>query len=151
MLGYQLDRIEVVACRSINAFEPAVSATQGKAAETDVGAHTQRRRQTCRCGQVVELRDLDARLGVSDPLRRVELDAFHPRKIDYDPVVASRVSGEAMTRAAHRNTQALLPSELDRAPHVFPRRTSRDHRGMLVVAPIPHPPRRFVVLSRRAG
>ena len=74
------------------------------------------------------------------------LTLFIRERFDYDPVVASRVSGEAMTPAAHRNTQALLPSELDRAPHVFRRRTSRDHRGMLVVAPIPHPPRRFVVL-----
>src|SRR2546430_12045747 len=66
----------------------------------------------------VEVRVIASRVGVSNPMLRI--DAYRPkaRQVDHHPVVAQRVPGDIVTSASDCDRQVVIAGEAHRMHHV---------------------------------
>ena len=144
--GYHVGGNQVVTAEAVTAGQPSNSATEGEAGDAGVEVGSTGRGESEGLGLVVERSPLCPALSPDRFCRRVDADAGHTGKVDHQPVVANAVAREIMASAAHRNQQAVLPSEVDRLDHVGRSAAAGDHGGPLVDHGIPDPSGAVVVL-----
>jgi hypothetical protein len=109
--GDELDRPQAVDRQPELALEPAHPAAERQA--RDAGVDTSRCAARPNACAVVELAEQGPAVAAGDPASGPR-SAAHRGEVDDRPVVAGGVAGQAVTAAADRDDQVLVPGEAER-------------------------------------
>jgi hypothetical protein len=104
-----------------------------------VGHDPTDRRQPEQLRFSVELSPQDAGLCARRPRGRVDLDAFHRRQVDHEPVVAERLPADSVATGADRDEQVALAREAHSRDHVGNACAARDAGRTAVDRAVPDP------------
>src|SRR5262249_36526384 len=119
--------------------QPADTPAEREAGDAGVGDDPAYRRQPVELRLAVELAPEHAGLRPRGPCMGVDPDALHRRKVDYQPPIADRMPGDAVTTGPDRDQQIALTCEAHRRHHVGYARAAGDAGRMAVNRTVPDP------------
>jgi hypothetical protein len=122
------------------AHEPADPAAQRQAGDAGGRDGTTGDRETVQLGFAIELAPCDAALGPHAAGERIDVDAFHRRKVDHDAAVDSRASGHIVAAATNGHLELKLAGHSDGVRDIGHAAASRDQRRPLVDQTVVHFP-----------
>ena len=135
--GDDLCRFEIVDRHTVLAAKPAEAPTQRKSRNPGGGVDSHRGGKPVGQGRCVEIRKRGAALG-DGPLRgRIHLYRPHVRKIDDEAIVAQRVAGDVVARAADGKLNPIVAGKVDRLDGILRSGATGDDGGTLVHHAVP--------------
>ena len=148
--GDDLGGFEVVDRHAVLAAEPAEAPAQRQARDPRGGVDPHRSGEPVGQGRCVEIPERSATLG-EGPLRsHIHLHRPHVREIDDEAVVAQRVTGDVVARAADGKLDLIVAGEVDRLDGILRSGATGNDGGTLVHHAVPDLARLFVLTVARS-